>query len=115
MGRAFPVAPKGAPVNRYWAIALVLLAAGSAQAAQRNLDRTFNVAPGGTLIVYTGAAIVAGNDTFAHAVLPALGGRDVTFRYEELDPDVFGEELDQPGYEDVERISAVGLLVQRPR
>ena len=31
--------------------------------------------------------------------------------YEELDPDVFGEELEQPGYELVERIAAVGLKV----
>jgi hypothetical protein len=32
------------------------------------------------------------------------------FTYEELDPDVFGNELDAPSYADVERIAAVGLV-----
>jgi methylase of polypeptide subunit release factors len=68
--------------------------------------------PGGTLVLYTGTAIVDGCDTFRAAVEPALAGaREVL--YEELDPDVFGEELDQPGYEDVERIAAVGLVARR--
>jgi len=31
-----------------------------------------------------------------------------------VDPDVFGEELGQPAYGEVERIAAVGLVVQRP-
>ncbi|HKU42214.1 MAG TPA: methyltransferase, partial [Polyangiales bacterium] len=69
------------------------------------------LSPGGTLIVYTGAPIVRGQDVFQQSVLPWLEGQRVAFRYEELDPDVFGEELDQPGYEDVERIAAVGLRV----
>jgi hypothetical protein len=34
--------------------------------------------------------------------------------YGELDPDVFGEELDTPAYACAERIAAVGLVVQRP-
>ena len=38
-------------MNRYSAIALVLLAAGPAHAAEKTVDRTFNVAPGGALIV----------------------------------------------------------------
>jgi hypothetical protein len=32
--------------------------------------------------------------------------------YEELDPDVFGEELEQAQYAQVERIAAVGLRVR---
>lgn len=67
---------------------------------------------GGQLIVYTGSAIVDGVDTFLDAILPALHQRDGTYQYEELDPDVFGDELDQPLYERVERIAAVGLNVQ---
>jgi hypothetical protein len=31
------------------------------------------------------------------------------WRYEELDPDVFGEEVAAPGYEGIERIRAVWL------
>ena len=45
-------------MNRYSAIALVLLAAGSANAAERNLDRTFTVTPGGTLVVDADSASV---------------------------------------------------------
>jgi methylase of polypeptide subunit release factors len=66
---------------------------------------------GGVLVLYTGAAIVDGADTFHRAVAPLLRGRGLQVLYEELDPDVFGEELDRPGYTDVERIAAVGLRV----
>jgi methylase of polypeptide subunit release factors len=57
---------------------------------------------GGTLIVYTGAAIIDGVDQFQ----PSFA---VT--YESIDPDVFGDELAQPAYAEVERIAAVGLKV----
>jgi SAM-dependent methyltransferase len=67
---------------------------------------------GGSLIVYTGSAIVAGRDTFLDAVAPLLAAADLSFTYRELDPDVFGEELSTPGYEQVERIAAVGLCVR---
>jgi SAM-dependent methyltransferase len=69
------------------------------------------LAPGGTLLLYTGAAVVAGEDVFASAAHPLLQG--FSCHYEELDPDVFGEELERPGYERVERIAAVGLRAQR--
>jgi methylase of polypeptide subunit release factors len=71
------------------------------------------LAPGGSLIVYTGAACIGGHDSFLSAVRPVLREAGLAFDYEELDPDVFGEELDQPGYEQVERIAAVALRVQR--
>ena len=67
------------------------------------------LSPGGTLLLYTGAAIVGGEDTFLRAVRPLLGDR--AHHYEELDPDVFGEELERPAYAEVERIAAVGLTV----
>lgn len=52
-------------MTRYSAIALALLAAGAAQAAERTLDRTFAVSPGGTLVVDADAASVrvSGGDT----------------------------------------------------
>jgi hypothetical protein len=34
-------------------------------------------------------------------------------RYEELDPDVFGDELDRPAYAAVERIAAVLVTARR--
>jgi methylase of polypeptide subunit release factors len=70
------------------------------------------LAPGGTLILYTGSACVDGRDTFLSEVAPVLDAAGLAFEYEELDPDVFGEELSQPGYERVERIAAVGLRVR---
>ena len=36
----------------------------------------------------------------------------LAYRYEELDPDVFGEELELPQMSEVERIAVVGLTVQ---
>jgi DUF4097 and DUF4098 domain-containing protein YvlB len=51
-------------MSRYLAIALVLLAAGSAQAAEKRFDRTITVAPGGALTVDAdGASVhVSGSD-----------------------------------------------------
>jgi len=69
--------------------------------------------PGGTLLLYTGTPIVAGRDLFREAVAETLtvAGHDVA--YQELDPDVFGEELESPAYADVERIAVVALVVTR--
>jgi release factor glutamine methyltransferase len=69
------------------------------------------LSPGGTLIVYTGSAIVDGSDKFELAVCAPLRQQGLHVRYEELDPDVFGEELAQVDYREVERIAAVGLSV----
>jgi hypothetical protein len=45
-------------MNRFSALALVLLAAGSAQAAEKSLNRSFAVSPGGTLTVDADSASV---------------------------------------------------------
>ncbi len=69
--------------------------------------------PGGRFILYTGAPIVDGRDELREALereVPALGG---SLRYRELDPDIYGEELKKPAYADVERIAAVGAVVER--
>ncbi len=73
------------------------------------------LAPGGSLLLYTGVAIVAGEDPFLAAVKPLLGSDAYGWTYRELDPDVFGEELEKPGYERVERIAVVALTVSRLR
>jgi release factor glutamine methyltransferase len=73
-------------------------------------EATERLARRGTLILYTGAAIVDGEDTFHRGWLPLLTKASADFRYEELDPDVFGEELDRPQYAAVERIAAVVLV-----
>jgi methylase of polypeptide subunit release factors len=69
--------------------------------------------PDGRLLLYTGAVHVAGTDTFWAAVEPLLAAAGARFSYEELDPDVFGEELEAPHYASVERIAAVLLQVQQ--
>lgn len=72
------------------------------------------LAPGGRLVLYTGAAIVAGRDPLLEALRVTLDLRGWPWRYREIDPDVFGEELDEPAYRRAERIAAVALVVERP-
>lgn len=72
------------------------------------------LSPGGMLALYTGATIVDGADTFWERIAPLLAGHLDRVRYEEIDPDVFGEEIDQPAYAEAERIAAVGLVVRMP-
>lgn len=67
--------------------------------------------PGGRLLLYTGVAIVAGRNPLLDDLADDLRGFD--WRCEELDPDVFGEELERAAYRRCERIAAVGLVVTR--
>ena len=69
--------------------------------------------PGGRLLLYTGVAIVGGEDAFLADLHPLLTGGQFEWSYSEIDPDVFGEELEQPAYVHVDRIAAVGLTVTR--
>ena len=71
------------------------------------------LAPGGTLLLYTGAAVVNGTDPFRAAVADRLSGRGVGWTYRELDPDVFGEELMGGAYGDADRIAAVVLTAKK--
>jgi methylase of polypeptide subunit release factors len=71
------------------------------------------LAPAGTLILYTGTAIVGGRDLFRNAALPRLAAADLAWTYEEVDPDVFGEELETEAYRAAERIAAVVLNVRK--
>lgn len=71
------------------------------------------LSPGGTLLLYTGAAIVNGSDPFKAAVRDRLAGSDAVWRYEELDPDVFGEELEGGAYTRTDRIAAVLVTVNK--
>ncbi|PSF06979.1 methyltransferase [Marinobacter halophilus] len=73
------------------------------------------LAPGGTLLLYTGTAIIDGTDRFRALVAPILNDGSVEWDYQELDPDVFGEELNQPAYAETDRIAAVLLTAHRAR
>ena len=89
-------------------------ALGSSLSERILLQGMAHLAPGGRLMLYTGAAIVEGEDAFLQCVQAPLSGNAWPFRYRELDPDVFGEELDSATYAHVERIAVVALIVQRP-
>ena len=67
----------------------------------------------GTLILYAGSPIVDGHDTFWESIASAVQTRNLRCEYAELDPDVFGEELDSPAYSEVDRIAAVALIVTK--
>jgi methylase of polypeptide subunit release factors len=70
------------------------------------------LAPGGRLLLYTGSAIVAGRDAFYETLAARLSNRPVQFSYEEIDPDVFGEELAHPPYDQAERIAVVAVTIK---
>jgi hypothetical protein len=66
--------------------------------------------PGGRFILYTGSAIIAGFDGLKSELEMLARGHELPLRYRELDPDVFGEELDNSGYEAVDRIAVVAAV-----
>ncbi len=68
---------------------------------------------GGTMLLYTGSAIVDGRDALRDALATALEALGCSLAYEEIDPDIFGEVLDEPGYADVERVAAVGAVIRK--
>ncbi|HEY0115171.1 MAG TPA: class I SAM-dependent methyltransferase [Allosphingosinicella sp.] len=86
----------GAELSRDWTIA-----------AARKL------APGGRILLYTGSAITDGKDELRAALERALPPLGCSLRWRELDPDIFGEELEKPAYQDVERIAAIGAVVEK--
>jgi 23S rRNA G2069 N7-methylase RlmK/C1962 C5-methylase RlmI len=71
----------------------------------------YRLAKGGMLLLYTGTAVVAGLDVFAAGCRDILGAGRMRWSYTEVDPDVFGEELETPAYADADRIAAVVLAV----
>jgi release factor glutamine methyltransferase len=63
--------------------------------------------PGGRLLLYTATPVLQGEHLLWRKLAPLLG--EARADYTELDPDVFGEELERPAYSQVERIAVVGL------
>ncbi|MDP8913675.1 MAG: class I SAM-dependent methyltransferase [Pseudomonadota bacterium] len=72
------------------------------------------LSPGGRLILYTGSAIVEGRDQLRATLEREMAALGCSLRYRELDPDIYGEELERCSYADVERIAAVGAVIERP-
>jgi SAM-dependent methyltransferase len=68
----------------------------------------------GTLLLYTGAAIVDGVDPFRAAIEERLAASPgIKWSYREVDPDVFGEELEGGAYAAADRIAAVVLTATK--
>lgn len=70
--------------------------------------------PGGSLVLFTGAAIVEGRDLFEEEAIRLCEAGGLRWSYREYDPDAYGEELDDPAYERAERIALVVLTATRP-
>lgn len=68
---------------------------------------------GGSLLLYTGVAIVHGHDAFLAEVEAKLKRAGFTFHYSEIDPDIFGEELLSETYNKADRIAAVVLTARK--
>ena len=81
--------------------------------ALRIVDESLaRLTPGGCLVLYTGVAVLDGRDVLRDAVVAACEHAGATCSYRELDPDVFGEEIEQnDAYAAAERIAAIGLVV----
>ena len=71
----------------------------------RRLERS----GGGSLLLYTGVAMLGDSDPFMDLIVDDLVQSGARYSYEELDPDIFSNELREPAYADVERIAAVLL------
>ena len=67
--------------------------------------------PGGRLVLYTGTPIIDGVDSFFESIRPLVQPHGLQFVYEEIDPDVFGEELERQAYARADRIAVVGFTV----
>jgi methylase of polypeptide subunit release factors len=91
---------------------------GDLHGAQLSIDWARAVlpllAPGGRFLLYTGSAIVEGRDRVREALEALVGEAGARLGYGEIDPDVFGEELETPAYAEVERIAVVGAVITKP-
>ncbi|MDB5359497.1 MAG: SAM-dependent methyltransferase [Rhodospirillales bacterium] len=72
------------------------------------------LAPGGSLFLYTGSAMVDRQDGLLAAAAQRLKQSGLRWTYRELDPDVFGEELESDAYAGVDRIAVIALSAFKP-
>lgn len=88
---------------------------GGRVALEWTRDALLKLVPGGTMLLYTGVAMVDGVSPLLLEMERTCRQAGAALAVEELDPDVFGEELSQPRYAEVERIAAVGAVIRAPR
>jgi len=85
---------------------------GGALSLEWALAAARKLRPGGRILLYTGSAIVDGVDRLEASLRESLPA-GCSLRCAEIDPDIFGEELDKAGYRDVERIAAIGAVITK--
>ena len=69
--------------------------------------------PQGCLFLYTGVAIRADGNRFLEQLEKLIASQPkIHWSYKEIDPDVFGEELEQPAYQHIERIALALVKVE---
>ncbi|GEP12242.1 methyltransferase [Methylobacterium gnaphalii] len=71
------------------------------------------LAPGGSLVLFTGAVIVDGEDAFRKAATAVCERAGLDWAYREFDSDAYGEELADPAYAKADRIALVVLTATR--
>lgn len=86
---------------------------GAALSLEMAVAAAERLAPGGRLLLYTGSAIMGGRDAFREALEAAMTKHGCSLAYREIDPDVFGEELEKPQYADVDRIAVIGAVATK--
>lgn len=86
---------------------------GSLLSTKIVLEGLPHLAHGGAMILYTASAIVEGCDLFLQSIEPVFSNAELNVIYEEIDPDVFGEELRSEAYKKADRIAVVSLLIEK--
>lgn len=71
--------------------------------------------PARVILLYTAAAYVGGRAPLLIAIEEECRAARASLVVDEIDPDVFGEQLFEPGYEEVERLAAVGIKIATKR
>lgn len=72
------------------------------------------LSPGGALVLFTGVMVVEGGTPFRDEAARRLDRAGLAWTYREVDPDVYGEEMDGPGYAEADRIALAVLTATRP-
>ncbi|WP_312051037.1 class I SAM-dependent methyltransferase [Acinetobacter schindleri] len=69
--------------------------------------------PRGCIFLYTGVTVTQdGNRFLAHLENLMRQYKNISWSYEEIDPDIFGEELEQPAYQHVDRIALALVKIE---
>jgi hypothetical protein len=72
-----------------------------------------SLVPSGTMLLYTGAAVLGGRLPLVDGLRTLCSEADAALDVEEIDPDVFGEELESPAYGEIDRIAALGIRISK--